>query len=279
MMTYRERRLARAERLRDWAEKRAARADGNFKRAHELVKNIPFGQPILVGHHSERRHRRTLERHDTAMRAAFESTDMANSMNSRADEIERQADHAIYSDDPDAVERLREKLAELEAQRARMKAENAAYRKGVEAYAAFCGITLEQAQARRERIEAGYSWTRQPFPAYELQNLGGNITRTRKRLEFLSGGNRKSSAQPQGDTATARAGLIVTASMTTPSRPGKKPRPVWNVTGNLGDCRQMLIDLGGSWYHGVFSFWEDPTADIERACTEREGTHETAKAD
>ena len=34
----------------------------------------------------------------------------------------------------------------------------------------------------RAQIEAGYTWLRQPHPAYELQNLGGNIRRLEKRL-------------------------------------------------------------------------------------------------
>lgn len=279
-MTYRDRRLARAERLRDWAEKRARRSDANFSRAWNLVKEIPLGQPILVGHHSEKRHRRTLERSDNAMRAGVESQRMAESMSSRADNIEQAAEHAIYSDDPDAVDRLRERIADLEAERTRYKAENAAYRKGNDAYAAYLGITPEQAAKRRETIEAGYSWCRQPHPSYSLQNLGGNITRLRKRLAFLSGNTRNAPATTtDAPTATERAGLIVTATMTTPSRPGKKPREVWNVTGNIGTHRALLIDCGGSWYRGVFSFWDDPTEDIERACLAAEVPTETEPCD
>lgn len=270
MTTYRERRLARADRLRDWAEKRTARANGNFSRAHNLIKDIPLGQPILVGHHSEKRHRRTLERSDNAMRDAVESSKMATSMNLRAAEIEHQADNAIYSDDPDCVERLTEKLADLEAKRARHKAENAAYRKGNAAFAKIMNITEEQAEALRVKIDADHSWCRQPHPAYSLQNLGGNITRARKRLAFLKGTPRKADAPITGETATARAGLVVTATMTTPSRPGKKPRPVWNVTGNIAEWRPLLIQLDGSWYRGVFSFWDDPSEAIERATLEVE---------
>lgn len=186
-MTYRERRQRRAERLREWAEKRRGRAAAGFQAAHNAVAGIPPGQPILVGHHSERHHRRALERHDGAMRRAFESQALADSMASRAAEIDRQGEHAIYRDDPDAIARLAERIAGLEAERARMKAENAAYKKGDAAYAAFAGITIEQAAARRVTIEASYSWCRQPHPGYALQNLGGNINRQKKRLAQLQG--------------------------------------------------------------------------------------------
>ena len=62
MATYRERRLAKAERLRDWAVKREEKAASAFKAAHTLADMIPMGQPILVDHHSEGRARRDAER-------------------------------------------------------------------------------------------------------------------------------------------------------------------------------------------------------------------------
>ena len=128
-MTYRERRTRRAERLRGWAEKRRRKSDASFVAAHNAVAGIPFGQPILVGHHSERRHRADLARCDAKMHAGIEHRDKAASMESRADEIERQADHAIYDDDPDAIDQLRERIALLESQRGRIKTVNADIRK------------------------------------------------------------------------------------------------------------------------------------------------------
>lgn len=269
-MSYRDRRLARAERLRDWADKRETKSAAAFRTAKTIADGIPLGQPILVGHHSERHARRDQDRIHNGMAKGIEHERMANSMNSRADEIERQADHAIYNDDDDAIDKLIGKIASLEAERSRMKSENAAYRKGDEGYAAFCGITIEQAAARRVTIDAGYSWCRQPYPSYSLQNLGGNISRYRKRLQYLSGSKTTAAQATDCATATARAGLTITASMTTPSRAGKQPRPVWNVTGNLAEWRPLLMHLGGSWYRRSFSFWEDPTEDIETCCLNAE---------
>ena len=71
-------------------------------------------------------------------------------------------------------------------------------------------------------------------------------------------------------TATARAGLTILAGRTAPNRPGKAQRPVWTVRGDLAAWRPLLIQLGGTWYRGVFSFWEDPTNVIGRACEEAE---------
>jgi hypothetical protein len=157
-MTYRERRLARAERLREWSDKRETKAADAFGAAERMAGVIPFGQPILVGHHSESRDRRYRDRISRNMDKGVEHSRKAESMASRADSIEQAVDRAIYSDDPDAIERLETRLGELETERETVKAERKA--------------------ARNEH--------REPlFPAYVLGNLGGNITRLRKRVAQL----------------------------------------------------------------------------------------------
>lgn len=177
-MTYRERREARAERLRGWADGREAKADQAYQGARQIMDMIPLGQPILVGHHSEGRHRRDLDRIDSRMRASVESSEKAKSMRSRADNIEAAAAGAIYDDDPDAIERLAEKLAGLEARREAVKAHNKEMRKPTACdHPADCDC--------RQRFGRECSCKRHPLPSYVLQNLGGNITRTRQRLEGL----------------------------------------------------------------------------------------------
>ena len=57
-------------------------------------------------------------------------------------------------------------------------------------------------------------------------------------------------------------GLKVSSSMTTPSRPGKAPRPVWIVTGRLAGYEQILRDLEGHKFRGQWSFWSDPSDDL-----------------
>lgn len=172
-MTYRERREARAQRLRDQAATRQAKQAGLDRAADpsEKATGIPLGQPILVGHHSERRHRKAVERLDRAMGASVENAQTAARMSARADEIDRQADAAIYDDDPDALDRLRDKLQACEARRDRMKARNAEYRREHRAELKAMGA-YERGQAV-------------PFPSYAISNLGGVISATRKRIARL----------------------------------------------------------------------------------------------
>jgi len=199
-MTYRERRERRAERLRGWAEKRAQKSAAALRAAQNAVDGIPFGQPILVGHHSEKRHRAALDRHDARMRAGIEHQNKAHEMNARAAEIDRQAARAIYSDDVNACEQLRERIAGLEADRERVKAVNKAVRKHglqrlLEEQPPFELTTDEKREFLKLMQLCPYHHVEsRGFPSYHLQNLGGNITRQRARLIQL-----EARAAQQGD--------------------------------------------------------------------------------
>jgi hypothetical protein len=95
-MTYREKRERKAERLRVWAESRDAKAAATRGAADRIMDAIPPGQPILAGHHSEKRHRRDLERLDRAMSASVEHAGKADAFRRRADNIEAAAERARW---------------------------------------------------------------------------------------------------------------------------------------------------------------------------------------
>lgn len=65
-----ERAETRSERFSDYSEARASDAEQAKKAVTAIADNIPFGQPILVGHHSERHARRDAERIENGMRKA-----------------------------------------------------------------------------------------------------------------------------------------------------------------------------------------------------------------
>jgi Domain of unknown function (DUF3560) len=62
----------RAEVYADRAERASAAAAGAYQAARAELDLIPPGQPILVGHHSERGHRAALKRIDQRMRRSIE---------------------------------------------------------------------------------------------------------------------------------------------------------------------------------------------------------------
>jgi phospholipid N-methyltransferase len=61
----------RADRFEEYSDKRANEADQARHAVAALADNIPLGQPILVGHHSERRARKDAERIENGMRKAL----------------------------------------------------------------------------------------------------------------------------------------------------------------------------------------------------------------
>ena len=124
---YQERKEARIDRMEERAAHAQAESTAASHAAHEIMRLIPPGQPILVGHHSERHHRRDLDKIDRNMRKSIEAGEKAAYYASRA--ANAASNHAISSDDPDAVEKLEAKLAKLQAQQERDKAMNAWYRK------------------------------------------------------------------------------------------------------------------------------------------------------
>jgi len=123
---YERRQEGRRQRLLARAERLSAEAAARSAAAQRALDVIPLGQPILVGHHSEKRHRRDLARVDTNLRRAHEASTEALDLRQRAASV---GTGGISSDDPEAVSKLLEKLARLEARQARMKAVNDAHRR------------------------------------------------------------------------------------------------------------------------------------------------------
>lgn len=66
-----ERAEGRAERFSGYADNASTRSDAAHRRGDQISDGIPMGQPILVGHHSERRARRDIERMDHAMQTGI----------------------------------------------------------------------------------------------------------------------------------------------------------------------------------------------------------------
>jgi protein-L-isoaspartate O-methyltransferase len=79
-----ERAEAKAERLENLSERKQQQADSARRAVSSIAENIPFGQPILVGHHSERHARKDAERIENGMRKAVECWKAAGYWQERA---------------------------------------------------------------------------------------------------------------------------------------------------------------------------------------------------
>ncbi|EAO5455905.1 DUF3560 domain-containing protein [Salmonella enterica] len=65
-----DRQEQRADRFSGYSEKRAGESEQTLAQVDALASAVPFGQPILVGHHSERRARRDAQRIENGMKRA-----------------------------------------------------------------------------------------------------------------------------------------------------------------------------------------------------------------
>lgn len=93
-----ERAENRAERFEGYSEKRTSEAESAHAAVAAIADNIPLGQPILVGHHSERHARRDAEKIQNGMRKALKLWDTASYWTDRAEASLR---HAKYLERPE----------------------------------------------------------------------------------------------------------------------------------------------------------------------------------
>jgi protein-L-isoaspartate O-methyltransferase len=74
----------RSERFEEYSESRAKDADQAHAAVSRIADGIPMGQPILVGHHSERHARKDAEKIENGMRRAVKMWETAKYWESRA---------------------------------------------------------------------------------------------------------------------------------------------------------------------------------------------------
>lgn len=200
MNHYEEKKEARIQRLRERAEKTKEKGQAMVDSGFDRLRSIPFGQPILIGHHSEKRDRNFRDKANNSIRRGFEEIDKANHYENKAKAAENNT--AIFTDDPEAIQKLKVKIDELENQSKTMKDTNAAYRwyvnKGDPAKLTALGIS--DPEALRKKVEAGYSWEKAPFARFQLSNLRQNITRYKKRLELLEKRAARAEVNPKKTT-------------------------------------------------------------------------------
>lgn len=182
MNTYESKRQARIERLQDRAENASKQANALWARGHDMASVIPFGQPIIVGHHSEGKDRNYRNKIQNTFRKASETTDKANYYAEKAKAAENNT--AISSDDPEAVVKLRAKIASAEARQEKMKSANKL-------------LKSKKGPDREKLHELGFDDShidqllkpdfagRIGFPDYEITGNGANIRRMKQRLEQI----------------------------------------------------------------------------------------------
>lgn len=155
----RERILARADRLRSEGQSR-------YKSGMDRLKAIPFGQPILIGHHSEKRDRNYRRKACGAVERGCEMLRLAEKVEARADAV---GTGGVSSDDPDAIVKLTAELNEKKAYQEAMKARNKAWQKA----------------GNKAGRQPNGEWVEPPCAPWQLSNNSANIRRIEARIKAL----------------------------------------------------------------------------------------------
>ena len=203
-MSRRERMEQRLTQREEWAQKREVSARAAFDTAHAMGEAIPFGQPVIVGHHSEKRDRNYRARIDAKITRGVTDARMAERHSNKAHGIARQLDSQVFSDDADAIERLRERITDREAARDRTKAFNASCRKG---------SPDESILTKRERADIATTRRVAPyqlsagggFPRYVLSNLGAAIRKDKERIADIERREKRTAEAKDNGGVTVRA--------------------------------------------------------------------------
>lgn len=176
MNAYEEKKQLRIERLERAARMCAAQAERMNGSARQMASVIPMGQPILVGHYSESRDRNYRARIQRRFEKAAELSDKAARYAAAA--ANARSNRTISSDDPDAPEKIQERIQKAEALQAKFKAINAAIRKKDDAALAALGLSPEQIAKLKQPDFCG----RIGIPDYQLKNNNANIRRMKERV-------------------------------------------------------------------------------------------------
>lgn len=180
---FEERKQRRIENAQRLAEKNENLQSSLLKQGDQIFSQMN-GQPILIGHHSEKRHRREIERGHNIIRKGLEAGKKAKYYEEKA--ITIATSDVISSDDPKALEKLKAKLEKLEAWQESMKGVNKILKNSKTTESAKIEQLIEfgvpEGQAHK-LIAPGFAG--RIGYSYHLTNNNGNMKRIKERISKL----------------------------------------------------------------------------------------------
>lgn len=209
---WEEKQARKAESYERLADKHESLSSSHYQSSKQISDMIPFGQPILIGHHSEKRHRRDANKIWDSMGKSVEHQKTADYYKGKLAAME--GNTAISSDDPGAIAKLEAKLAEMVQTQEQMKLANKIIRKKQDKEATV--------QELRDKTGVSHLLAREllvpdfcgkiGYPDFRLQNNNANIRRVKERIDQLKKDLVTAVAAPQKDIEYPELGLTVTRS-------------------------------------------------------------------
>ena len=113
----------RAEKYATWAQGATNKSDAYFEKSQSNREFLSLGEPIKIGHHSEARHRKLLEKNHNAMRNCVELADKAKAHDHKAEYWESQTNKIDLSM-PESEEYFQHLLEKSQNYHAELKADS-----------------------------------------------------------------------------------------------------------------------------------------------------------
>ncbi len=179
---YEERQAQRKERYEELAQKASGKSANLATRSTDMAKLIPFGQPIMIGHHSEKQDRKFREKIFTVMGQSVQEQNKAEHYARKAESVGK---GGISSDDPDAIGKLESKLQAMQDTQKKMKLANKLIKKVQDSQDRINGL-LDLGYDQKtvlEILDNRYGYI--GFPSFTLTNRNAEINRLKKRIEQL----------------------------------------------------------------------------------------------
>ena len=173
-LDYQERNQKIIENYEEKAERNSIASKERARKGSQILEAMN-GQPLLLGHHSEGRHRADLKRIDNNFRKANELEEKSNYYTDKAESAKN--NNSISSDDPEAIKKLKEQLYALEKLREEVKKqEHTTYELN------YISADIRRVKARIEELE---ELEKLEFKAIKLTN--GVIIRNQEknRIQIL----------------------------------------------------------------------------------------------
>lgn len=193
---YEERQQNRLDRYEALADKATVKSTVLATRSNQMAECIPFGQPILVGHHSEKRDRNFRSKIHSIMGKSVQEMKKAEYYQNKADSVGK---GGISSDDPNAIENLKSKLEKLQQAQELMKKANKLIKKFPEHNARLEGL-IELGFSKEKAIDVlNPKYGSIGFASYSLQNNNAEINRLKKRIAELQTLENRTSNEVEND--------------------------------------------------------------------------------
>ncbi len=151
-----DRAAIRSERFEDYSDKRATEAARAQEQVEALTNGIPLGQPILIGHHSEKHARKQAEKIENGMRSAVRLWETSEYWARRAAGALR---HAQYKERPDVRAR---RIKGIEADKRKAEKNKAEAENWLKLWEACALETDEAKKLEKAKAIAGYCHLHMP---------------------------------------------------------------------------------------------------------------------